>query len=99
MVHQNHQCFTGEGLLFLVKTEGEPLQKVVNQEWDVFPPFSQWRKLKFHYLDAVEQVLTKSAFLDSFAQIAVSCENDAYIHGHLLRTAHRPHHAFLQYTQ
>ena len=79
-------------------TEGpaDLLQKALAQRHDVGRPLAQRRNLDVEDPEAVEQVLTKLAALDSFAEIAVRGCDDADVRLQEARAAEPLELAFLE---
>src|SRR5690606_29752740 len=56
-----------------VQVIGKALQEMFCQSGDVFLAFAQWRDIQLNDVDAVEEVVAKSAFANFLVQILVCC--------------------------
>src|SRR5207253_4166426 len=54
--------------------------EVLDEQGDVFPPFSQWRRFEGKHIESVEEILAERAVGHSCRQITIGCGNDANVH-------------------
>ena len=62
-------------------------QEVIDQQWDVLPPVSQWRQVYGHDVEAIVQILAESAVANLFFQILIGGRHDPHVHASGVRAA------------
>ena len=62
-------------------------QKIIGEQRYVFAAFAERRQIQGDDVDAVEEILTKTAGGDFFGEIAIGCADDACVGAALLRVA------------
>ena len=75
------------------------LQEVLGQQRNVGGPLAQRRQLDVDHVDAVEEVLTETAFGDRFAQVFVGGQDHARVDREGLRAADLLELQILQHPQ
>ena len=96
MPHENgHNARRNAGdALFLQDVEAP--YEVIDEKWYILPPLSQGRNYEPHDIDAVEEVLPESAFIDKKIEIPVRRGYHADIGLDRLRGAERFEDPFLE---
>ena len=80
----------------LAHLEGEFLEKMPRQGFDVFGALAQGRNVNRHDADAVVEVLAKLPCLDQAREVAIRRSNQPDVDGHVNGAPQRPHGALLQ---
>src|SRR5262249_51873946 len=99
IVHQQLQGWRCELPQPLCVFKAVALEKMSQQQGNVFAPVAQRRKLKVNHVQPVEQVFAEAAFPHQGEQIDVGRRHDADIHLDLLGPAKAHEFAFLNDTK
>src|SRR4051812_16971966 len=88
-----------ESLYWPIQAPRGGVDEIFGQQWYVFPPISQRRILNNENAEAVEQILTETAFPDCSAEVVIGRCDNPYIQFARTGITNPFDLAFLEHTQ
>src|SRR4029078_7831619 len=73
--------------------------EVLDEQWDVFPPFSQWRHVQGKHIESIEEILAERAVGHSCGQVTIGCGNDADVHPNPVTSSESLEFPLLEHSQ